>query len=83
MLDTDILGLDSLDREILKVIVKRYSGGPVGIQAIASTLGEDRKTIENVHEPHLVRIGLLERTKKGRIVTQSGYKHINLKNIFK
>lgn len=76
MMDVDNLGLEAMDREILRVLIDKYSGGPVGIEAIASVLGENRKTIENVHEPYLVKIGLVERTKNGRMVTKLGYSHM-------
>ena len=76
MMDVDDLGLEAMDREILNILIDKYSGGPVGIEAIASVLGENRKTIESVHEPYLVKIGLIERTKNGRLVTAFGYKHM-------
>ncbi len=76
MLDIDSLGLDSLDREILKTIYSKYKGGPVGVGAIASSLGEDRKNIEEVNEPYLVKQGLIERTKKGRVLTKKGFNHL-------
>ncbi|HCB63920.1 MAG TPA: Holliday junction branch migration DNA helicase RuvB [Fusobacteria bacterium] len=76
MMDVDNLGLESIERDILKIIVDRYSGGPVGIEAIATVLGENRKSLESIHEPYLVKLGLMERTRKGRKITEKGYKHI-------
>ena len=69
MMDVDNLGLESIERDILKIIVDRYSGGPVGIEAIATVLGENRKSLESIHEPYLVKLGLMERTRKGRKIT--------------
>lgn len=76
MMDIDSLGLELLDREILHLIVSKYSGGPVGIGSIAIALGESSKNIETIHEPYLVRMGLLERTRSGRVVTKLGLEHI-------
>lgn len=77
LLDIDILGLDSMDRRILKVISEYYSNGPVGIDALSATLGEDKQTIEEVYEPYLLQEGLLLRTPRGRILSEKAVKHIN------
>ncbi|MFW6061555.1 MAG: Holliday junction branch migration DNA helicase RuvB [Planctomycetota bacterium] len=75
----DQLGLDELDRNVLKVIIDVYDGGPVGIEAIAATLGEEVDTLVDVVEPYLLQVGLLARTRRGRLVTPHGYKHLGLK----
>lgn len=74
----DKLGLENLDREILLTIMTRFKGGPVGIDAIASAVGEERVTIEDVYEPYLIQAGLLHRTQKGRVVSDLAYHHMGL-----
>ena len=76
LLDIDHLGLDTMDRKILKVIKEYYSNGPVGIDALSATLGEDKQTIEEVYEPFLLQEGLLLRTPRGRILSEKAIKHI-------
>lgn len=76
LMDIDELGLDSMDRKILNVIQEHYSGGPVGIEALSATLGEDKQTIEEVYEPYLLKKGLLLRTPRGRTLSQSAIDHI-------
>ena len=78
-LGVDSIGLENLDREILKVIIERFKGGPVGIDTIAAATGEDRVTIEDVYEPYLIQKGLLHRTPKGRCVSDAAYEHLGLK----
>lgn len=78
MLDIDSMGLDSMDRKILKVIQAYYSNGPVGIDALSATLGEDKQTIEEVYEPFLLKEGLLLRTPRGRTLSEKAIEHINL-----
>jgi Holliday junction DNA helicase RuvB len=75
----DSLGLDELDRAVLRALVNVYDGGPAGIDAIAATLGEERDTLEDVVEPYLLQIGFLRRTKRGREVTQTACRHLGLK----
>ena len=75
----DSLGLDELDRAVLRALVNVYDGGPAGIDAIAATLGEERDTLEDVVEPYLLQIGFLRRTKRGREVTQAACRHLGLK----
>ena len=75
-LGVDNLGLERLDREILSTIIERFNGGPVGIDTIAASIGEERVTIEDAYEPYLIQRGLLYRTQKGRMVTKLGYEHI-------
>ena len=80
MFEIDELGLESTDRRILEIIIDKFGGGPVGIGAMAAAANEERETIEEVYEPYLMRIGFIERTPKGRVVTGSAYKHLNLYN---
>ncbi len=77
-LGIDKEGLEGLDREILKMIIERFKGGPVGIDTIAAALGEEKVTIEDVYEPYLIQAGFLHRTQKGRMVSQSAYKHLGI-----
>lgn len=77
-LGVDALGLEGLDREILKLIIDRFHGGPVGIETIAAATGEERVTIEDVYEPYLIQLGLLNRTPKGRTVTDRAYAHLGI-----
>jgi Holliday junction DNA helicase RuvB len=79
MLDVDELGLDWIDRKILEVIIDKYNGGPVGVNTIAAATGEDQQTIEDVYEPYLMRLGFIDRSPRGRIVTDIGYKHLGKK----
>ena len=76
-----ILEKDELDRKILKSIVSVYNGGPVGIETLSLLLGEDRRTVEEVYEPYLVKIGFIKRTPRGRVVTELGYNHLGLEKI--
>ena len=75
-LGVDHLGLERLDREILTTIIQRFGGGPVGIDTIAASIGEERVTLEDAHEPYLIQSGLLYRTQKGRMVSQLAYQHL-------
>ena len=77
-LKVDELGLDETDYNLLKAIIERFNGGPVGIEAIASSIGEEQTTIEDVYEPYLLQTGLLKRTTRGRIVTEKAYKHLGI-----
>ncbi len=76
LLDIDELGLDTMDRKILTVILDYYNGGPVGVDALCATLGEDRTTIEDVYEPYLLKSGLILRTPRGRVISEQAQKHI-------
>ena len=78
MLEIDEHGLEETDRKILLAIVQKFDGGPVGLKSIAAALGEEESTVEDVYEPYLMRIGFLARTSKGRVVTKSGLKHLDL-----
>ncbi|MBQ7599717.1 MAG: Holliday junction branch migration DNA helicase RuvB [Clostridia bacterium] len=75
-LDIDNLGLDSTDKKMMETIIKYYGGGPVGLEALAATIGEESITLEDVCEPYLLQIGFLARTARGRIVTPEGYAHL-------
>ena len=77
-LEIDELGLDSVDRKMLEVIIKGFDGGPVGLDTLAATVGEESITIEDVYEPYLMQIGFLNRTPRGRCVTHLAYEHLGL-----
>jgi Holliday junction DNA helicase RuvB len=77
-LDVDSFGLDDTDRDILLTIIKNYGGGPVGLEVLAAAIGEDSGTIEDVYEPYLIKNGLINRTPRGRVVTEKAYKHLNM-----
>ena len=77
-LHIDGKGLDEIDREYINAIIKHYAGGPVGIDNLAAALSEPADTIEDVIEPYLMQLGFIQRTPRGRIVTESGYKHVGL-----
>jgi len=79
-MEVDGYGLDHLDRRILTTIIEVYGGGPVGLKALAASLGEDRGTLEDIHEPYLLQIGMLQRTPRGRAVTATAYTHLGLQN---
>jgi Holliday junction DNA helicase RuvB len=78
LLEVDKLGLDNTDREILFTMIEKFGGGPVGIETVATTIGEDTGTIEEVYEPYLVQNGLILRTPRGRVVSDLAYKHFGL-----
>ena len=78
LLEVDTLGLDKMDRRFLENLIQKFEGGPVGIDSIATALGEERGTIEDVIEPFLVQEGFLVRTPRGRIATSHAYKHLGL-----
>ena len=77
-LKVDSLGLDETDYNLLKSIIEKFNGGPVGIEAIASSIGEEQTTIEDVYEPYLLQTGLLKRTTRGRMVTKKAYDHLGI-----
>jgi Holliday junction DNA helicase RuvB len=76
MLGVDRLGLNHADREILRSIINKFNGGPVGLNTIAAALSEEQATIEEVYEPFLLKLGLLERTPRGRTATKKAYEHL-------
>lgn len=77
-LKVDSVGLDETDYNLIKAIIERFNGGPVGIEAIASSIGEEATTIEDVYEPYLLQMGYLKRTTRGRMVTDKGYEHLGI-----
>lgn len=77
-LKVDKIGLDNTDRELLSAIINKFNGGPVGIEALSSSIGEEVTTIEEVYEPYLLQQGLLKRTSRGRIVTKKAYEHLGI-----
>ncbi|MDO9231191.1 MAG: Holliday junction branch migration DNA helicase RuvB [bacterium] len=79
MIDVDPLGLEPADKHILRVIIEKFNGGPVGLGTIAAATSEEIKTIEDVYEPYLIQIGFLARTPRGRIATESAYDHLGIK----
>ena len=78
MLDVDPRGFDVMDRKLLEAVVHRFDGGPVGVDNIAASIGEDAGTIEDVIEPYLIQQGYLQRTPRGRIATKAAYQHLGL-----
>ena len=78
LMDVDTLGLDRVDRNILVTIIEKFSGGPVGLDTLAASIGEDAGTIEDVYEPYLLMKGLIDRTPRGRVATQIAYTHLGL-----
>ena len=78
LLDVDVIGLDTIDRRFMTTIMEKFAGGPVGIDNLASALGEDRETLEDVVEPYLIQQGLVQRTVRGRMATALAYRHFGL-----
>lgn len=76
MLEVDEFGLDEIDRKLLSAVIERFSGGPVGLSALASSTAEDRGTIEDLYEPYLIQIGFMQRTPRGRVATRLAYDHL-------
>jgi len=76
MLEVDSYGLDEIDRKLLSTIIERFGGGPAGLNALASSIGEDRGTIEDLYEPYLIQIGFLQRTPRGRVASKLAYDHL-------
>jgi holliday junction DNA helicase RuvB len=74
----DELGLDHMDREILAVIIKKFAGGPVGLNTLAAATSEEEQTLEDIYEPFLIQLGFLERTSRGRIATERAYRHLGI-----
>ncbi len=78
MMEIDKLGLDSIDHKLLDTIIKKFDGGPVGLNTMAAAISEECETIEDVYEPYLLQIGFIERTPRGRVATSSAYKHLKI-----
>lgn len=79
LLEVDRLGLDNVDRKMLMAIIKKFAGGPVGLETLAYSIGEENETIEDVYEPYLLQIGFLNRTPRGRVATKAAYDHMGIK----
>ena len=77
-MEIDPLGLDNIDRMLLMSMIRNYNGGPVGLETIAATIGEESITIEDVYEPYLMQLGFISKTPRGRVVTPAGYKHMGI-----
>ena len=77
-MEVDKLGLDAIDRRMLRAIIEHYNGGPVGLETLAATINEESVTLEDVYEPYLMQIGFLSRTPRGRMVTPAGYAHVGI-----
>ncbi|MBX5445367.1 Holliday junction branch migration DNA helicase RuvB, partial [Sphaerobacter sp.] len=78
MLEVDHLGLDDVDRVILRTIVEKFDGGPVGVETLAAATSEEADTIEDVYEPYLIQLGFLQRTPRGRVATRRAYEHLDI-----
>ena len=78
LMDVDKMGLDHTDRNLLLTMIHKFSGGPVGLDTLAAAIGEDPGTIEDVYEPYLIKNGFLNRTPRGRVVTEAAYHHLGL-----
>ena len=78
LLQVDPLGLDDVDRRVLRTIIEKYNGGPVGLNTIAASISEEQDTIMDVVEPYLLQLGFLDRTPQGRVATKSAYEHLGL-----
>ena len=78
LMDVDRLGLDHIDRNILLTMIQKFGGGPVGLDTLAAAIGEDSGTIEDVYEPYLLKNGFINRTPRGRMVTDLAYHHLGL-----
>ena len=78
LLDVDKYGLDHSDRTILSTIIEKFQGGPVGLDTLAASVGEDAGTIEDVYEPYLLKNGFIQRTPKGRVATERAYRHLGI-----
>lgn len=78
-LEVDAVGLDNIDHQLLKAIIEKFSGGPVGLETLAASISEDTDTIMDIYEPYLMQLGFLERTPRGRVATKCAYEHLGLK----
>ena len=77
-MEVDELGLDSIDSRMIQAMIENFGGGPVGLDTLAATIGEEPNTIEDVYEPYLLQLGFIARTPRGRIATKSAYEHFNI-----
>jgi len=78
MLEIDVLGLDEVDRQLLRVLIEKFSGGPVGVETLAACIAEEPETIEDIYEPYLMQLGFLQRTPRGRVATALASRHLGL-----
>ena len=78
MLEVDNLGLDAVDKKMMTAIMLSFGGGPVGLDTLAATIGEDSRTIEDMYEPYLLQLGFLNRTPRGRVATRAAYEHYKI-----
>ena len=78
MLEVDEVGLDHTDRRMLNTMIKKFAGGPVGLDTLAAAISETTDTIEDVYEPFLIQLGFINRTPRGRVVTRAGYEHLGI-----
>ena len=78
LMDVDKMGLDHIDRNILLTMIQKFDGGPVGLETLAAAIGEDSGTIEDVYEPYLIKNGFINRTPRGRVVTDFAYHHLGI-----
>src|SRR5262249_59945507 len=78
MLGVDEHGLDEMDRNLMLTILKKYNGGPVGLNTVAASLSEEEDALEEIYEPYLMQLGLLDRTPRGRVATSLAYKHMGV-----
>jgi Holliday junction DNA helicase RuvB len=81
MLEVDHIGLDAVDRRMLTAIIDNFAGGPVGLETLAATIGEESITLEDVYEPYLLQLGFINRTPRGRLVTHRAYEHLGLPHL--
>jgi Holliday junction DNA helicase RuvB len=77
-MDIDQLGLDDIDRRVLRAIIEKFGGGPVGLETIAASISEEADTIMDVYEPYLLQLGFLDRTPRGRTATRLAYEHLGI-----
>ena len=77
-LEVDAIGLDEIDHKVLRTIIEKFNGGPVGLDTIAASISEESDTIMDVYEPYLLQLGFIERTPRGRLVTPLTYKHLGM-----
>lgn len=77
-LKIDELGLDEIDLHYLEALIKRFNGGPVGLETLASTIGEEVRNLEEVYEPYLLKLGLINKTPRGRVATEKAYQHLKI-----
>ena len=80
LLGIDAVGLTPADRSLLKILIEKFNGGPVGLNTLGAALSEEEETIEEVHEPYLIQLGFLERTPRGRTATSKAYGHLKIKD---